>query len=72
MLGRYRFLSLSKSARGKKLLVRDIVMMNQNIENGSMGDNFLMFFKTITINANQSKTDNHLNEPLANQLLGKS
>ena len=41
--GRYKFLSLSKSARGKKLFVGERVMRNHNMEKDITGDIFRKF-----------------------------
>ena len=52
--GRYKFLSLNKSVRGKKLLVGESVMRNQNIANATMGKVFWKFLMTA------NKTNNHI------------
>ena len=72
MAGRYRFRSLNKSIRGKKLLVIEMVRINQKIENGITGSKLLNFFIINIINVNHNKTDNSLKKPLDNQLLVKS
>ena len=54
--GRYRFLSLNKSARGKKLLVIEIVRINQRIENGIVTGNFLSLLIISVTKDSQNKT----------------
>ena len=72
MAGRYRFRSLNKSVRGKKLLVIEMVRINQKIENGITGSKFLNFFIINITNVNHNKTDSPLKKLLDNQLFVKS
>ena len=58
--------------RGKKLLVIEMVRINQKIENGITGSKLLNFFIINIINVNHNKTDNPLKKPLDNQLFVKS
>ena len=70
--GRYRFLSLNKSIRGKKLLVIEMVRINQKIENEIIGRKLLNFFIINIINVNHNKKGKPLSKSFENQWLGKS
>ncbi len=65
--GRYRFLSLNKSIRGKKLLVIEMVRINQKIENQIIGRKLLNFFIINIINVNHNKTGKPLSKLFENQ-----
>ena len=72
MAGRYRFRSLNKSIRGKKLLVIEMVRINQKIENGITGSRLLNFFIINIIKVNHNKTGKPLSKPFENQWSEKS
>ena len=72
MTGRYRFRSLNKSMRGKKLLVIEMERINQKMENGITGVRLLKFFIINIINVNHNKICSPLKKPLVNQLFVKS
>ena len=54
--GRYKFLSLNKSVRGKKLLVGESVMRNHNNAKVTTGEIFRKFLITANKTNNQVKT----------------
>ena len=56
MEGRYKFLSLNKSERGKKLLGGESVMRNHNNAKVTTGEIFRKFFITVNKTNNQIKT----------------
>ena len=70
--GRYRFRSLKRSMRGKKLLVIEMVRINQKMENEIIGRKLLNFFIINIINVNHNKTGNPLSKPFVSQWLVKS
>ena len=72
MAGRYRFRSLNKSVRGKKLLVIEMVMINQKMENEITGSKLLNFFIINIIKVNHNKTGKPLSKPFENQWSEKS
>ena len=56
MEGRYKFLSLNKSVRGKKLLVGERVMRNHNNAKVTTGEIFRKLLMTEKKTNNQIKT----------------
>ena len=68
--GRYKFLSLNKSARGKKLLVGERVMKNHNKEKAATGETQRKFLIKTSRTISQIEIGNKLGE--INQWAGKS
>ena len=70
--GRYKFLSLNKSARGKKLLVGETVMRNQSKEKVTTGEMRRKFFIVVKIAASQITIGMKLKKFCEVQCVGKS